>query len=87
MLDSLERGVADPHWRPHHLLCPFCQLQFTVLARVEDLQEDAAYFALKSNLSTRLNLNTKKNMVRNDPRWAVSSHLLLMYTSDPPMSP
>ena len=36
-------------------------LNFTVLAKVEDMEEDAAYFMMKSNLLQRLKLKTRKN--------------------------
>ena len=43
----------DPHWRPLYASCPFCHLNFTVHARLEDMAEDTAYFLLKSNLVSR----------------------------------
>ena len=48
----------DPHWRPLYASCPFCQLNFTVLARLEDMPEDTAYFLLKSGLASRLVIKT-----------------------------
>ncbi len=30
---------VDQHWRPQHGKCPFCLLNFTVYARVEDMQQ------------------------------------------------
>ena len=44
----------DPHWRPHYASCPFCQLNFIVYARLEDMAEDTAYFLLKSHLTSRV---------------------------------
>ena len=37
-LESASR-LADQHWRPQHGECPFCLLNFTVYARVEEMQE------------------------------------------------
>ena len=45
----------DAHWRPQHLSCPFCLLQFSVYARVEDMAEDTTYFFLKAGLKDRFN--------------------------------
>ena len=54
ILDDLEkRGPenVDHHWRPQHLSCPFCSLDFTVYAHMEELSEDSAYFFTKANLT------------------------------------
>ena len=48
-----KEAEMDPHWRPLYASCPFCQLNFTVLARLEDMAEDTAYFLLKSGLASR----------------------------------
>ncbi len=29
-----EDSWVDPHWRPQHLLCPFCHVNFTVYGHV-----------------------------------------------------
>ena len=58
ILDNLKsRGSenVDVHWRPQHLSCPFCLLQFSVYARVEDMAEDTTYFFLKAGLKDRFN--------------------------------
>ena len=49
-----KEAEMDPHWRPLYASCPFCQLNFTVLARLEDMAEDTAYFLLRSDLASRL---------------------------------
>ena len=59
---------TDPHWRPQHLQCPFCLVNFTVYAKMEELQENTVYFSLRSNLKHKLDLDLKKNSMRNDDR-------------------
>ena len=59
----------DPHWKPMHLQCPFCLLDFTVYAKVEELEEDTAYFSLKSNLTQKFNVKLKKNSNKNSDRY------------------
>ena len=49
-----ERNI-DQHWKHQHFFCPFCSLNFTVYAKVEEMQEDSAYFWLKSNLTDKVN--------------------------------
>ena len=54
ILDDLKkRGptYVDQHWRPQHLSCPFCSLDFTVYAHMEELSEDSAYFFTKVDLT------------------------------------
>ena len=70
VLDRLRinKRQTDPHWRPQHLQCPFCLLNFTVYAKMEELQENTIYFILKSKLKKKLELDLKKNSMRNDDR-------------------
>ena len=70
ILDVFKRGRmrSDPHWKPMHLQCPFCLLNFTVYAKVEEMKEDAAYFAIKANMTQDLNLKLKKNSQKNSDR-------------------
>ena len=49
--------------------CPYCLLNFTVYSKMEELEEDTVYFAVKSNLTQRLEIDLKKNSMRNDYRW------------------
>ena len=54
ILDDLKKRGAkyvDQHWRPQHLSCPFCSLDFTVYAHMEELSEDSAYFFTKVELT------------------------------------
>ena len=70
VLDRLRtnKRQTDPHWRPQHLQCPFCLLNFTVYAKMEELQENTVYFVLKSNLQKKMDIDLKKNSMRNDDR-------------------
>ena len=53
--------ALDPHWRPQYLGCPFCLLDFSVYARMEELDQDSLYFFSKSNLTSRVNYKQKLN--------------------------
>ena len=61
--DDLARGAqgVDQHWRPQHLSCPFCSLEFTVYARMEDLDQDSLYFFTKANLTSLIDVNRQLN--------------------------
>jgi len=64
VLDNLKKAGAqnvDQHWRPQYLSCPFCLLQFSVYAHMEDLNEDSLYFFYKSGLLSRVNFSQKLN--------------------------
>ena len=43
-------------------------MNFTVYSKMEELEEDTIYFAVKSNLTHRLEIDLKKNSMRNDER-------------------
>ena len=43
-------------------------MNFTVYSKMEELEEDTIYFALKSNLTHRMEIDLKKNSMRNDDR-------------------
>ena len=43
-------------------------MNFTVYSKMEELEEDTIYFAVKSNLTNRLEIDLKKNSMRNDDR-------------------
>ena len=43
-------------------------MNFTVYSKMEELEEDTIYFAVKSNLTRRLEIDLKKNSMRNDDR-------------------
>ena len=69
ILDDLKkRGPenVDQHWRPQHLSCPFCSLDFTVYAHMEELSEDSAYFITKvSDLLFLYSFFLDKDFFRN----------------------
>ena len=45
---------------------------------MEELEEDTIYFAVKSNLTHRIEIDLKKNSMRNDDRWhIIHSNLVL----------
>ncbi len=48
------RGKADPHWTPQYRLCPFCEAQYDVYAKMEELDVDSEYFLLKTDASERI---------------------------------
>ena len=56
------------------MVCPFCVLNFSVYAKLEELEEDSAYFMARSNLSTRLEtsekLNTKHDKSSEESFWS-----------------
>ena len=54
-------GRVDQHWRPQHLSCPFCLLNFTVYGKVEELDQDSLYLFTVSNLTSRINYKQKLN--------------------------
>lgn len=65
VLDNLKNAGAsnvDQHWRPQSAACPFCLLQFSIYARMEELNEDSLYFFIKSGLISRHNVNPDKKM-------------------------
>ena len=43
-------------------------MNFTVYSKMEELEDDTIYFAVKSNLTHRLEIDLKKNSMRNDDR-------------------
>ena len=43
--------------------------------KMEEMQEDAIYFVLKSNLKHRLDIDLKKNSMRNDDRSVLYSNI------------
>ena len=43
-------------------------MNFTVYSKMEELDDDTIYFAVKSNLTHRLEIDLKKNSMRNDDR-------------------
>lgn len=55
-MDDLGKSVAraNQHWRPQHHECPFCLVNFTVYAKMEELDEDAKYFVTAANLTSRV---------------------------------
>ena len=59
-LKSKGEGV-DQHWRPQHFSCPFCLLEFTVYARMEELDQDSLYFFSTANLTTSVDYKEKLN--------------------------
>ena len=63
MLDDLKAndGLVDQHWCPQSLSCPFCLLNFTVHARLEDLDQDSFYFLAKSKLLARVDYKMRLN--------------------------
>ncbi|TRY79666.1 hypothetical protein TCAL_07304 [Tigriopus californicus] len=63
LIDNLSgrRLEPDPHWIPQSTLCPFCLFNFTVYAKMETLQEDTAYFILKSGLAHLMHPELRKN--------------------------
>jgi len=70
ILDRLKfnRRQTDPHWRPQHLQCPYCLVDFTIYSKMEELEEDTIYFTAKSNLTDRLEIDLKRNSMRNNDR-------------------
>jgi hypothetical protein len=78
VLADLARGHqrVDQHWRPQvslaqqaaaltlpqHLGCPFCGLQFTVYGRMEELDQDSAYFFRRANLTGLIDTKLHSNM-------------------------
>ena len=70
---SLSEDRADQHWRPQHGECPFCRVNFTVMAKVEELSSDEAYFWIKSGLkgdskqnSSSISSSRRINKSKND---------------------
>lgn len=64
ILDQLREIGADrvdAHWRPQYLSCPFCLLNFSVYAHMEELNEDSLYFFLKSGLLENVDFKQKLN--------------------------
>ena len=63
MLDDLKSKGADvdQHWRQQHLSCPFCLLEFSVYARMEELDQDSLYFFSTANLTTSIDYKEKLN--------------------------
>ena len=43
--------MVNQYWRPQHDNCPLCTMNFTVISRFEEMDEDIAYFYLKANLT------------------------------------
>ena len=57
-----QRGFADRHFMPQWVQCPYCSLNFTVLARIETLEQDEHYFANVANITSKIevaNINFK----------------------------
>jgi hypothetical protein len=52
---------ADPHWRLEVVSCPFCAINFTVIGRLEELNEDIAYIMHKTNIFDLLDINLHAN--------------------------
>ncbi|XP_023326363.1 carbohydrate sulfotransferase 11 isoform X2 [Eurytemora carolleeae] len=65
-LNSMKR--VDQHWKPQHESCPFCLLDFTVYARVEEINEDTLFFLITSGLEGRLNPGIRINPSTHDER-------------------
>lgn len=63
VLDDLHKNqhAVDQHWRPQHLSCPFCFLEFSVYARMEELDQDSVYFFSQSHLTSRVDYKQKLN--------------------------
>jgi len=63
VLDDLKSKGADvdQHWRQQHLSCPFCLLEFSVYARMEELDQDSLYFFSTANLTTSIDYKEKLN--------------------------
>ena len=70
VLDDLQanRGLVDQHWRPQSLSCPFCLLNFTVHARLEDLDQESFYFLAKTKLLTRVDYKMRLNKNNHEER-------------------
>ena len=49
----LHNSNSDEHWMAQSRHCPFCTVNFTIYAQVEDTLEDTAYFLLKTNTQDR----------------------------------
>jgi len=74
------------HWKPQHLSCPFCGLEFTVYARLEELDQDKAYFFQRANLTNIVNTNLHKNkktsLVKEVEFWSnVDPELIMLVLS------
>jgi len=66
---NLKSGLRqDQHWRHQHQSCPFCLLNFSIYARVEELGEDTLYFILKAGLSDKLNPDIKMNPTKHSDK-------------------
>ena len=57
---------VDQHWRPQYRDCPFCLLNFTVYAKMEELDQDSLFFMKHSNLSTKLDYKQKLNTMNTN---------------------
>eukprot|EP00095_Tigriopus_kingsejongensis_P011975 maker-scaffold906_size82779-snap-gene-0.13 protein:Tk11975 transcript:maker-scaffold906_size82779-snap-gene-0.13-mRNA-1 annotation:"1 transposase" len=55
----------DYHWRPQHGSCPFCRFNFTMYAKMENLQEDTAYLLQKANLTAKIKPDRHENLSRS----------------------
>ena len=60
-LNSAGPENVDQHWRPQHLSCPFCSLDFSVYAHMEELSEDSVYFFTKANLTSMIDPERQLN--------------------------
>jgi hypothetical protein len=52
---------ADLHWRLEVISCPFCAINFTVIGRLEEMNEDNAYIMHKTNIFDLLDINLQAN--------------------------
>ena len=55
ILDNLVKinGGHNAHWRPIWHQCPVCSVNFSVYARMENMEEDIKYFKLLANVEDK----------------------------------
>ena len=51
--------MLNGHFRPQWALCPFCLIDFNILGKIEDFEEDSAYImdALRVRVSYKFDVN------------------------------
>ena len=57
ILNEWKSHQCNPHWQPQYMRCNYCEINYDVVGRVENLEEDIKYIAHINNFTSSLPKN------------------------------